>query len=221
MLAWWEFFFDGCCCGSLALLYAKIRIGQIESGSRKEPISEVSQLHSTLRELNEEKERATAMKQSNVARFGASIPLILKIIEQNAGKFTRKPIGPIGAYIELKDNSWAVAIEQCLRNLLPAFLCDNMQDRNILANLLRKSNILSFTCIVAKFTDRRYATASNEPLQKYITVARQVVISDDNVFNALVDQGQIESVLLIESDELARTMMSRSVIFFVSFCIFF
>lgn len=38
-----------------------------------------------------------------------------------------------------------------------------------------------------------------------------VTVTDDNVFNVLVDQTQMESILLIGSDNLARNLMAQSV----------
>lgn len=65
---------------------------------------------------------------------------------------------------------------------------------------------------VFRFTSHRYDTAINEPSADYMTLKRMITVSDDNVFNALVDQVQIESILLIETDSLARTIMAQNVV---------
>ncbi|VDM23128.1 unnamed protein product, partial [Wuchereria bancrofti] len=103
--------------------------------------AEISHWNVVLRELRDERERVVAMEQSDLARFGTSVPQIISLIKQNAAKFSKKPVGPIGAYIRIKDDSWALAVEQCLRHLLSVWLCDNVHDRNILDSILQSHNI--------------------------------------------------------------------------------
>lgn len=64
---------------------------------------------------------------------------------------------------------------------------------------------------VFRFTNHRYDTSSYEPPKEHLTVMRAIEVSDSNVFNALVDQTQMESILLIESDDLARQIMYNEV----------
>ncbi|VDM95896.1 unnamed protein product, partial [Onchocerca ochengi] len=114
------------------------------------------------------------------------------------------------AYIRIKDDSWALAVECCLRNLLSIWLCDNVQDRNILDSILRKYNIHAMGYIISKFSESRYDITLFEPPSEYLTVARVITIADDNVFNVLIDQTQMESILLIGSDSLARKLMAQN-----------
>ncbi|VDK67050.1 unnamed protein product [Litomosoides sigmodontis] len=172
--------------------------------------AEISHWNAVLRELRDERERIAAMQQSDPARFGTWAPQISNLIKQNAAKFSKKPIGPIGAYIRLKDDSWALAVEQCLRHLLSVWICDNVSDRNILDSILQKCNIRGVGYIISKFSESRYNTTLFEPPPEYITVARMLTIKDHNVFNVLVDQTQMESILLIESDSLARSLMAQN-----------
>ncbi|EJW81776.1 SMC family domain-containing protein, partial [Wuchereria bancrofti] len=172
--------------------------------------AEISHWNVVLRELRDERERVVAMEQSDLARFGTSVPQIISLIKQNAAKFSKKPVGPIGAYIRIKDDSWALAVEQCLRHLLSVWLCDNVHDRNILDSILQSHNIRAVGYIISKFLESRYDITLFEPPSEYLTVARMVTIANDNVFNVLVDQTQMESILLIGSDSLARRMMAEN-----------
>ncbi|VDO36087.1 unnamed protein product, partial [Onchocerca flexuosa] len=172
--------------------------------------AEISHCNTVLRELRDEKERIVAMQRSDLARFGTSVPQIVNLIKQNAAKFSKKPIGPIGAYIRIKDDSWALAVERCLHHLLSIWLCDNVQDRNILDSILRKYNIHAVGYIISKFSESRYDITLFEPPTEYLTVARVITIKDDNIFNVLVDQTQMESILLIGSDSLARKLMAQN-----------
>ena len=49
-------------------------------------------------------------------RFGRSVPALLAEIEKlyRAGKFTKKPIGPIGAHITIKDMKYALGAERAM-----------------------------------------------------------------------------------------------------------
>ncbi|MCP9262141.1 hypothetical protein DINM_005433 [Dirofilaria immitis] len=173
-------------------------------------LAEISHWNTILRELRDEKERIVAMQRNDLARFGASVPQIVSLIKQNAAKFSKEPIGPIGAYIRLKDDSWALAVERCLRYLLSVWLCDNVQDRNILDSILQKHNIRAMGYIISKFSKNRYDITLFEPPSEYLTVAKMITITDNNIFNVLVDQTQMESILLITSDSLARRLMAHS-----------
>ncbi|VDM10652.1 unnamed protein product, partial [Wuchereria bancrofti] len=65
-------------------------------------------------------------------------------------------------------------------------------------------------CYFFRFLESRYDITLFEPPSEYLTVARMVTIANDNVFNVLVDQTQMESILLIGSDSLARRMMAEN-----------
>lgn len=62
-----------------------------------------------------------------------------------------------------------------------------------------------------RFSESRYDITLFEPPSEYLTVARVITIADDNVFNVLIDQTQMESILLIGSDSLARKLMAQNV----------
>lgn len=66
--------------------------------------AEISHWSAMLRELRDEKERMVAMQQNDLARFGASVPQIISLIRQNAARFSKKPIGPIGKFKLLSYN---------------------------------------------------------------------------------------------------------------------
>lgn len=53
-------------------------------------------IESELRKTAAEKNKADAISKSDLARFGVEMPAILNIIESNADKFRKKPVGPIG-----------------------------------------------------------------------------------------------------------------------------
>jgi hypothetical protein len=46
--------------------------------------------------------------------FGDKTAALQDLIRKNSNKFRVPPIGPIGAYIKIKDERWANAIENCI-----------------------------------------------------------------------------------------------------------
>ena len=60
----------------------------------------------------------------------ASYSIFLQRIEQAAaaGRFHRKPIGPIGAKLSLNDEKWAVAMELAIGQAFNTFLVHDFAD---------------------------------------------------------------------------------------------
>lgn len=60
---------------------------------------------------------------------------------------------------------------------------------------------------VFSFSSHKFDVRRNEPPSDYYTILRAIEVADPTVFNTLVDQVNIESILLIESDDDARSLM--------------
>ncbi|KAM3718922.1 Structural maintenance of chromosomes protein [Dirofilaria immitis] len=82
--------------------------------------AEISHWNTILRELRDEKERIVAMQRNDLARFGASVPQIVSLIKQNAAKFSKEPIGPIGHSCSLR-HYWDSDVSTKLKR--PMFYC--------------------------------------------------------------------------------------------------
>lgn len=65
--------------------------------------------------------------------------------------------------------------------------------------------------MTCRFTNRRHETRQYEPPRNYPTILRVVDVSNTVVFNTLVDNDHIEQIVLFESDEDARRVMSQNV----------
>jgi len=83
-----------------------------------------------------------------LAIFGKDVPRLLELIDTNINSFKKRPIGPIGNYIKLKDKKWANPIEFCLKNMIGTFLCDSSEDRKALDEIcktlqIRKPNVIT------------------------------------------------------------------------------
>uniref|UniRef100_A0A4W5L3A9 Si:dkey-119f1.1 n=1 Tax=Hucho hucho TaxID=62062 RepID=A0A4W5L3A9_9TELE len=151
-------------------------------------------------------------RSDRLRRFGEKMPALLAAIEDanRKGQFKKKPVGPLGYCIRLKDHEQALAVEKCLGSLMVAFTCDNHEDEKLLQGLMkgyyqggRRPQII--TC---QFFNRVHDTsrrAVNHP--DYPSVLQSLEIEDPVVANCLIDQRSIEAILLIKSPAEARRVM--------------
>ncbi|KAM8965736.1 structural maintenance of chromosomes protein 6-like [Sarcophilus harrisii] len=182
----------------------------VERSHLREEISGVQQ------KLNDEQLQLNRLKDCKTDPLKIFEPQITALLEAvgNAhrhGCFISKPVGPLGAYIHLRDPEFALAVESCLKDLLLAFCCDNHKDEQVLQGLMKNFYppgssrpqiiVSAFKSEVHDVTDR----AAFHP--EFPTVLTALEIDDAVVANALIDTRGIESVLLIKSNTLARSVM--------------
>ncbi|XP_041951260.1 structural maintenance of chromosomes protein 6 isoform X1 [Alosa sapidissima] len=155
-----------------------------------------------------------ASRTNRIRRFGEHMPALLNAIDEayNKGVFRKKPVGPLGYCIRLKDPSLAMAVESCLKSLLMAFCCDNHQDeRHLQALAMRYLKDKRPTIIVSQYSDALYNVshrAVNHP--QYLSVLQALEIDDPNVANCLIDMRGIETILVIKNTAEARRVMQHN-----------
>lgn len=79
-------------------------------------------------------------KTNSLLKFDEQTPNLLRSVETafKAGRFKKRPRGPIGAYVTVRDENWALAVEVCLGvPLLSAYVCDNFDDSKVLDELIK------------------------------------------------------------------------------------
>ncbi|XP_078797384.1 structural maintenance of chromosomes protein 6 isoform X1 [Oryzias latipes] len=155
-----------------------------------------------------------ASRSNKLKRFGDHIPDLLSSVAaaSAAGRFLKKPIGPIGSCISLKDPSLAVAVECCLRSFMKAFCCDNYKDEAVLQELMTrfypKGNRPQI--IVSPFTDRLYNVHGRKVCHpEFRSVLDVVTASSPVILNCLIDMRGIESILIIKDKDKARRVMQQ------------
>ncbi|EGI61102.1 Structural maintenance of chromosomes protein 6 [Acromyrmex echinatior] len=169
------------------------------------------------RHIQKIKKDLSAVEQQSdnaLSVFGPNVPRLLKRIEEEYKKnrFKKKPRGPIGAFIKLKDAAWAPAVESFLGfGTLNSFCVDNSQDAKLLNSIMKEifynENTLQVIC--SKFFNqvhdvRHHCTYSPQ----YSNLLEAMVIEDPVVANSLIDQREIECILLIPTNEEACAIMS-------------
>ncbi|XP_062429143.1 structural maintenance of chromosomes protein 6 isoform X2 [Rhea pennata] len=178
---------------------------------RKEQHDVKQALDVKLKQLRELKDSKT----NTLKRFGPHVPSFLEAVETayRQGRFKYKPVGPLGAFIHLKDAELTLAVESCLKGLVQAFCCDNHNDERNLQILMSKYYPSGFRpqIIVNKFQNKVYDVRHrgvHHP--EFPSVLTALEIDDAVVANCLIDIRSIETVLLIKSSCKAREVMQSN-----------
>ncbi|XP_008551546.1 structural maintenance of chromosomes protein 6 [Microplitis demolitor] len=150
----------------------------------------------------------------NNSIYGRNIPRLKRRIDEeyNRGRFNKKPIGPIGEFIKLKDQSWIPAVENYLGHL-SSFCVDNGQDSKTLGNIMREiyGNEQSPTILCSKFHNRVHDVSRKCARdQNYSNLLDMMEISNPVVANCIIDQKEPECLLLIPTSEEAKEMMGHA-----------
>ncbi|XP_067218648.1 structural maintenance of chromosomes protein 6-like [Chanodichthys erythropterus] len=182
----------------------------------KERLGRMSREKQDLLHAMESKQRQlVAMEESRnnqICRFGEQMPGLLRAIDEadRRGQFKRKPVGPLGFCIRLRDPELGLAVESCLKALMLAFCCDNHADERELQRIMsrcfqhgRRPQI-----IVSTFTNTLYNVSSRAASHpQYPTVLQALDIENPVVANCLIDMRGIETILLIKNAAEARRVM--------------
>lgn len=58
------------------------------------------------------------LQNDQLARYGPSMSALVAEINKRAGEFRKRPIGPLGRYLQVKDPQWIVPIEKAIGGLV-------------------------------------------------------------------------------------------------------
>ncbi|KAK4538490.1 hypothetical protein CDCA_CDCA18G4515 [Cyanidium caldarium] len=124
------------------------------------------------------------------------------------GAFHRRPLGPIGSLIELRDPKWAIAVEQCISlGVLAAFIVHDQADAQTLRQVAERGGHRPPRMIVQNMDRAEYHMPPEQlPPAELMSVNTQIVVPGQQpaVRNVLVDHAEIELHLLFESADDAR-----------------
>uniref|UniRef100_A0A8C2CZ42 Structural maintenance of chromosomes protein 6 n=1 Tax=Cyprinus carpio TaxID=7962 RepID=A0A8C2CZ42_CYPCA len=182
----------------------------------KEKLGRMSREKQDLQRAMESKRRNLAAMENSrndqLCRFGEHMPPLLRAIDEadRRGQFKKKPVGPLGFCIRLRDPELGLAVECCLKSLMLAFCCDNHADERELQRIMsryfqqgRRPQI-----IVSRFTNTVYDVRSRAVYHpEYPTVLQSLDIENPVVANCLIDMRGIETILLIKNAKDARRVM--------------
>lgn len=134
--------------------------------------------------------------------FDQRIRQLLKAIEADRN-FTKKPIGPLGTYIQLTKTQWSTILEKVLGATLSGFIVESKSDQVRLMDHMDKLRIQGCPVYIGK------ASLGNlrEPDPKFDTILRVLKFDDQRVRDHLIITHQIEQTLLIEDRVMAQNVI--------------
>lgn len=176
---------------------------------------EQRELNDNIRFLSNSIQNLEASKKNSLQRFGRHVPTLLREIDiaVSKGRFKKRPKGPLGSLIKLKDQRWDLATECCLGGVLFAFLVDNDQDAKTLRQIMskvmgaeRKPSIITSSFMGTVYNYKPKAMRSS----RYPNLLDNLEIEDPDVINCLIDQRMLEKIALIDTNHEARNVMMNA-----------
>lgn len=155
-----------------------------------------------------------SQKRDSLAVFGNKIPQLQQLIQENLHRFSAPPIGPLGMHVKLPEKFMhlAVAIEIALKGTLQSYLVVDGRDKALLDDFKRRIKCPpnQATIIIAKRSNRRYGNLRlAEGALEAHAICNILEVSNDEVFNALIDVCSTESKLLFNDRETAEEQVLR------------
>ncbi|KAJ4412020.1 Structural maintenance of chromosomes protein 6 [Gnomoniopsis sp. IMI 355080] len=132
---------------------------------------------------------------------------LLRMIEQDGG-FERKPVGPIGAHVQVSNPVWSPMLEKMLGENLNGFVVTNKRDQQRLSNMMNRLRITRSPILIGN--PRPIDTSNAEPDSNFDTILRILKIDDPLIRNQLIINNRIEKTILVESHEEATETMVKS-----------
>uniref|UniRef100_A0A8C9SU72 Structural maintenance of chromosomes protein 6 n=1 Tax=Scleropages formosus TaxID=113540 RepID=A0A8C9SU72_SCLFO len=180
----------------------------------KEELTKMRELHRSVEAKQRDLNAMVASRTDKIKRFGERMPALLETINEfhRKGHFRKKPVGPVGFCIRLKDPELALAVESCLKSLMLAFCCDNFKDEKTLQSIMSEHYPQGRRplIIVSEFSSSMYnisGKAAQHP--DYPTVLEALEVDNPVVANCLIDMRAVETVLVIKSNADARRVMQN------------
>ncbi|XP_039298580.1 structural maintenance of chromosomes protein 6 [Nilaparvata lugens] len=148
-----------------------------------------------------EVERDLLKQGKSLALYGQFMPTFVEEINRAAamGRFSKKPKGPFGTYLQVLDPIWAPAIENLLKSNLSQFCLNDKADLKVFNEIIervcpRKGPDVS----ISPFVRNAYNYSQYEVKhRKYHSLISQIQCSDPDILNCLIDEAKIERILLV------------------------
>lgn len=137
------------------------------------------------------------------APFRPNMAQLVKAID-NETRWRKKPVGPMGLHIKLRQQQWSSQIEKTFGGVLDSFVCTNKDDQTILSQIMKRVNCAPQIYIGP---DRPLDTTGKEPDEDQATILRVLDIDNDMVRNQLIINQAIEQTVLIPNDNEASDFM--------------
>ncbi|ROV89343.1 hypothetical protein VMCG_09646 [Cytospora schulzeri] len=138
------------------------------------------------------------------AAYEPQVPNLLKMIDSDAG-FEQKPIGPIGAHVQVLQPVWSPILEKTFGESLNGFIVTSKRDQQRLRDMMKRLRIEK--CPIFISTTRPIDTSRSEPDDNFVTIMRILKIDNPLIRSQLIINHRIEQVILVEDKRDAERIM--------------
>ncbi|CAH0724545.1 unnamed protein product, partial [Brenthis ino] len=163
------------------------------------------------------KERELQRNAGPLSKYGAYATRLHErvLAAAAANRFRRRPLGPVGAYLSVRNEIWSSALEHILGHAIESYCVDNSQDYETLKAVIdevytdRREKRPDVTC--CQFLEHPHP-ARGPPLPRGSAACCALsALEVDNpvVYNYLVDELALETILLVQTDEEAMQFCQR------------
>ncbi|CAK7207905.1 Structural maintenance of chromosomes protein 6 [Sporothrix eucalyptigena] len=178
------------------------------SHARKETEKMATEVGRKRTEVAAREDRIRSLQQSRGSSsiydgYDRRMPQLLSLIERD-GRFSRKPIGPLGSKIHVQKPVWASILEKTLGGSLNGFIVTSQADQQHLSGLIKR---LGMNVPVFIANTRPINTSGKEPDAQFDTILRILEFDDPLIRDQLIINNYIEQVILIEDRRRAEQIM--------------
>ncbi|KAI3392243.1 hypothetical protein diail_5963 [Diaporthe ilicicola] len=140
--------------------------------------------------------------------YEQKVPNLLRMIEHDE-HFEHKPIGPIGAHVQVKKPVWSPILERTFGETLNGFIVTRKRDQQRLREMMRRLGLNR--CPIFIGNTRPIDTSKTEPDENFDTILRILKIDHPLIRSQLIINHRIEQTILIETKaDAERIMVDRS-----------
>lgn len=114
-------------------------------------------LHFSTDGIKREISNLQANKRNRFSIYGQEMQRLLEEIDRQyrARKFSERPRGPIGSYLNVPEQKYRDVVENQIADLLRAFIVNNTADRTLLNSIIQqRCPNMHLTIITAKFLNK-------------------------------------------------------------------
>lgn len=179
----------------------------------KEKVAASNELLGTLRDRR--KNLLDLQRDKYTPWGGKDINNVLREIKHIGEDWHREPIGPIGSYVEVKNefNQWKDILNASFGKTLDSFLVHDDHDRRMLEQILKRHRI-NKNIITRKYEKFNFHQGKAQILDDYksdcVVIIDILTITNENVLYTLIDSNSIEKNVLANDRSMARQLLGNS-----------
>jgi structural maintenance of chromosomes protein 6 len=143
-------------------------------------------------------------QESLYAGYEHQVPDLLRMVQHDAG-FDQKPIGPIGAHVQVKKPVWSPILERTFGETLNGFIVTSKRDQQRLRDMMKKLGLTRCPIFIAN--TRPIDTSRTEPDENFDTILRILKIGHPLIRSQLIINHRIEQTILVETKQDADRIM--------------